>query len=65
MGPEFLWKPDHEWPVQTEAFSNVPDEDPEVKPGVTVSMSLDKHNSSLSDYFLKCFSWTRLKTVVS
>ena len=42
MGPEFLWKPEHEWPVQTEAFSSVSDEDLKVKPGVKVRMSLDK-----------------------
>ena len=51
--------------MQTEAFSSVPDEDPEVKPGVMVCMSLEKHNSSLPDYFLKCCSWARLKKVVA
>ena len=31
MGPEYLWKPEHMWPMQTEAFNDIPDEDPEVK----------------------------------
>ncbi|PFX24905.1 hypothetical protein AWC38_SpisGene10491 [Stylophora pistillata] len=34
MGPEYLWKPKHMWLMQTEAFNNVLDGDPEVKTDV-------------------------------
>lgn len=39
MGSENLWKPERRWPVQTEAFNNVPDGDPEVKMDLKVCMS--------------------------
>ena len=62
MGPEFLWKPEQMWPVQREPISNVSDEDPEVKKEVKACISsIGKPSSLLSDYFLKCSSWLRLK----
>lgn len=39
MGPEYLWKPEHMWPMQTETLNDVPDGDPEVKMEVKVCMS--------------------------
>ena len=66
MGPEFLWKPQHMWPLQTETLSEISDEDPEVKTEVKVCVSsLNKQSSSLSDYFVKCSSWLRLKKIVA
>ena len=66
MGPEYLWKPEHMWPMQTEAFNDVPDGDPEVKMDVKVCMSsLGKQSCPLLEYFQKCSSWIRLKKVVA
>ena len=66
MGPEFLWRPEHMWPMQAEAFSRVSEEDPEVKRQVKACVSsLDKSRSSVLDYFQKCSSWLRLKKVVA
>ncbi|XP_078371484.1 uncharacterized protein LOC144655144 [Oculina patagonica] len=65
-GPEFLWKPEYMWPMQSEALSVIPDEDPEVKTEVKVcTSSLKKLSSSLSDYFQKCSSWNHLKKAVA
>ena len=66
MGPEFLWKPQHMWPLQTETLGEISDEDPEVKTEVKVCVSsLNKQSSSISDYFQKCSSWLRLKKIVA
>ncbi|XP_022795598.1 uncharacterized protein LOC111334170 [Stylophora pistillata] len=66
MGPEYLWRPEHMWPMQTEAFNNVLDGDPEVKTDVKVCMSsLAKQSCPLLSYFQKCSSWFRLKKVVA
>lgn len=61
MGPEYLWKPEHMWPMQTEAFNDLPDGYTEVK--VCMS-SLDKQTCPLLEYFQKCSSWLRLKKVL-
>jgi len=54
------------WPVQREPISNVSDDDPGVKKEVKACISsIDKPSSLLSDYFLKCSSWLRLKKVVA
>ena len=66
MGPEYLWKPEHMWPMQTEEINDVLDGDPEVKMDVKVCMSsLDKQSCPLLKYFQKCSSWIRLKKVVA
>lgn len=66
LGPGFLWKPEHMWPMQTKAFCDVCDDDPEVKTEVKVCMSSPgKLCNPLSDYFQKCSSWFRLKKVVA
>ena len=66
MGPEFLWKPQDMWPLQTETLSEISEKDPEVKPEVKVCVSsLDKQSSLLSDYFQKCSSWLRQKKIVA
>ena len=52
--------------MQTEALSDISEEDPEVKKEVKVCVSsLNKQSSSLSDYFQKCSSWLRLKKIVA
>ena len=52
IGPEFLWKPKHMWPTQTEAFNSVCDEDPEVKKEVKAYFSsVGKLSSPLVDHF--------------
>ena len=66
MGPEYLWKPEHMWPMQTEEINDVLDGDPEVKMDFKVCMSsLDKQSCPLLKYFQKCSSWIRLKKVVA
>lgn len=66
MGPEYLWKPVHMWPMQTEEINDVLDGDPEVKMDVKVWMfPLDKQSCPLLKYFQKCSSWIRLKKVVA
>ena len=66
MGPEYLWKPEHMWPMQTEEINDVLDGDPEVKMDVKVCMSsLDKQSCPLLKYFQKCSSWIRLKKDVA
>lgn len=57
MGPEFLWTPEHMWPMQAKEFSEVSEEDPEVKREVTACISsLDNPSGPLLDYFQKCSS---------
>ena len=52
LGPEFLRKPKHTWPTQTEAFNSVCDEDPEVKKEVKAYFSsVGKLSSPLVDHF--------------
>ena len=52
IGPEFLCKPRHMWPTQTEAFNSVCDEDPEVKKEVKAYFSsVGKLSSPLVDHF--------------
>ena len=52
--------------MQTEAFNEVPDGEPEVKMDVEVCMSsLSKESCPLLEYFQKCSSWIRLKKVVA
>ncbi|XP_022808694.1 uncharacterized protein LOC111345671 [Stylophora pistillata] len=66
MGPEYLWKPEHTWPMQTKAFNNVLDGDPEIKMDVKVCMSsLVKQSCLLLRYFQKCSSWFRLNKVAA
>ena len=50
--PEFLWKPEQDWPQNPLSFGSISCEDPEVKPDVKTSMaSMSESVFPLVEYF--------------
>ena len=65
-GPEFLWRPEEEWPKVPLSLGGVPDGDPEVKADEKVCMtSAFKPLCPLVEYFHGTSSWHRLKKSVA
>ena len=66
MGPEFLWKPEEDWPQDPLSFGSFSCEDPEVKPEVKTSMaSMSEPVYPLVEHFQRTSSWHRLKKSVA
>ena len=66
MGPEFLWKPEEDWPQNPLPFGSISCEDPEVKPEVKISMaSMSEPVYPLVEHFQRTSSWHRLKKSVA
>lgn len=64
-GPEFLWKPENEWPVQQIETNIDFHDDPEVKKSTVCSTSAEERTSTIVEEF-NCFSnWNRLRRVIA
>ena len=67
-GPEFLWQPEKEWPVQPPSFGELSTEDPEVKKQVNACATAitDQAPEATVTKLLQHFSdWYRLKKAVA
>ena len=66
-GPDFLWKPEEEWPKQPANSNEVPHDDPEVKQdGVSVSTVMVKESVNTTNKLISHFSnWIALKKSVA
>lgn len=65
-GPQFLWKPETEWPQQPFAVGEVPDDDPEVRKVVSAgTMVTDDSVATVNKLIEYHSSWYRLKLSVA
>ncbi|KAK3727102.1 hypothetical protein QZH41_017705, partial [Actinostola sp. cb2023] len=63
-GPDFLWKPENEWPVLTIDMDESIQNDPEVKTS-TVHSTIMEEKSTILERFNSFSDWQRLKSVVA
>ena len=64
-GPDFLWKPEDEWPQQAFSIGQVPEDDPEIKKTTTsnaTNVQLVSPTRKLIEYFS---DWRQLKKAVA
>lgn len=64
-GPEFLSKPEEEWPKSDLKIHGIAEDDPEVKRDLTVNLIVtagESHTNQLMSYFS---TWQKLKTAVA
>lgn len=65
-GPEFLWKPESEWPQQPFTLGQVPDDDPEVRKVTTSSVVSINQVDNATIKLINSFSdWHRLRRAVA
>lgn len=66
MGPEFLWKPEEDWPRNPSSLGTFPEGDPKV---IVVykacQASVSESANPLAEYFQRASSWHRLKKSVA
>ncbi|KAK3739698.1 hypothetical protein QZH41_004056 [Actinostola sp. cb2023] len=63
-GPDFLWKPENEWPVLTIDMDESIQNDPEVKTS-TVHSAIMEEKSTILERFKYFSQWQRLKRVIA
>ena len=65
-GPEFLWKPEEEWPEQPFTMEEIPDNDPEVKQAVSTAATAINHSATTVFKLIEHYSsWYHLKKGVA
>ena len=66
MGPEFLWKPEEDWPQDPSLLVTISEGDREVKSdGKVFLASISESVHPLVEYFYRTSSWHRLTKSVA